>query len=579
MIKSSANVEKKLSRYFYLNKGVFSMLVIADLGTAISLVVWSFFMKSLADTGIDGNIDKLISLIYLGIFFLIFFFIVNYFRYYCRRVLLKKINSQLKDDVFNSVLSKDINSFNATNSAKYISILNNDISKIETDYFINIPNMLNNLITCIIATIALFIYSPLIGIVTIISSSITLIIPKLYGDKVSKKQNKYFNYLEIYNSKIKDIFNGFEIIKGFNIDNEIKFQHKNHVSNLEGLQSEFRKASYNSYVLQSSLHYIGCIIQLVFSIYLVLIGNVTFGVLLGTMQVSNYVFNPIKSLSEDFLTLKSIKHIKDKVEVIINSSCETEVQECKEEVEVSTPIELKNLTYTYDGGNIGLKNINFQFEKGRKYALVGSSGSGKSTLVKLIMKYYNDYDGEILIGNKSLKHIDKSSLYKYYSIIPQKVMLFNDTLKNNISMFQTYSDEDIYNVIRDVNLEHIVKDLPDELNTIVSESGNNFSGGEQQRISLARSFLKNSEVMLIDEATSSLDNKNSNQIEELILQRDNLTAIVVTHKLNENILQKYDCIVLLNDGEIAEYGSFTELMNRKQYFYSLYTLNSLHSYA
>lgn len=572
-------MDKKLSRYFYLNKGVFSMLVIADFGTAISLVIWSFFMKSLADTGIDGDVKGLFNLIYLGIFFLIFFFIVNYFRYYCRRILLKRINTQLKDDVFNSVLSKDINSFNSTNSAKYISILNNDISKIETDYFINIPNMLNNLITCIIATIALFMYSPLIGIVTIISSSITLIIPKLYGNKVSQKQNEYFNYLEVYNSKIKDIFHGFEIIKGFNIDNEIKFQHKNHVANLEGLHADFRKASYNSYVLQSTLHYIGGIIQLVFSIYLVLIGNVTFGVLLGTMQVSNYVFNPIKALSEDFLTLKSIKHIKDKVEVIINSSCETEVSECKEQIDISTPIELKNLTYTYDGGNIGLKNINFQFEKGRKYALVGSSGSGKSTLVKLIMKYYNDYDGEILVGNKSLKHIDKSSLYKYYSIIPQKVMLFNDTLKNNISMFQNYSDEDINKVIRDVNLEHIVKDLPEELNTIVSESGNNFSGGEQQRISLARSFLKNSDVMLIDEATSSLDNKNSNQIEELILQRDYLTAIVVTHKLNENILKKYDCIVLLNDGEITEYGSFTELMERKEYFYSLYTLNSLSSYA
>lgn len=572
-------MKKKLIRYFYLNKGVFSMLVIADLGSAISLVVWSFFMKTLADTGIDGDVDGLFNLIYLGIFFLMFFFIVNYFRYYCRRVLLRKINTQLKDDVFNSILSKDINSFNSTNSAKYISILNNELSTIERDYFINIPRMLNNLITCIIATIALFMYSPLIAIVTIISSSITLIIPKLYGDRVSQKQNEYFNYLEVYNSKIKDIFHGFEIIKGFNIDREIKLQHKGHVSNLEGLHADFRKASYSSYVLQSSLHYIGCIAQLVFSIYWVLVGNVTFGVLLGTMQVSNYVFNPIKELSEDFLTLKSIKHIKDKVEVIINSSCESKVLECSEEVEVSTPIELKNLTYTYDGGNIGLKNLNFQFEKGRKYALVGSSGSGKSTLVKLIMKYYNDYDGEILVGNKSLKHIDKSSLYKYYSIIPQKVMLFNDTLKNNISMFQTYSDEDIYNVIKDVNLEHIVKDLPDKLNTIVSESGNNFSGGEQQRISLARSFLKNSDVMLIDEATSSLDNKNSNQIEELILQRDNLTSIVVTHKLNENILQKYDCIVLLNDGEIKEYGSFTELMDRKEYFYSLYTLNSLHSYA
>lgn len=140
-------------------------------------------------------------------------------------------------------------------------------------------------------------------------------------------------------------------------------------------------------------------------------------------------------------------------------------------------------------------------------------------------------------------------------------------------MFHNYSDEDVEVVIKNAGLDELVKALPKGINSKVNENGNNFSGGEQQRISIARALLKNTSVMLLDEATSSLDNNLAMQIENLILEKKELTAIVVTHKLIESILKKYDCIITLNHGQVVECGSFHELMNNKRYFYSLFTIS------
>jgi len=317
------------------------------------------------------------------------------------------------------------------------------------------------------------------------------------------------------------------------------------------------------------------IIQLVFSIYLVLTGKITLGVFLGTMQISNYVTNPIRQVSGQLVNLKSIKFIKLKIEQILNESNEFKESKINGQSLIrSMPIKIENLNFRYDDDNLVLNNINFIFEEGKKYAIVGNSGSGKSTLVKLIMKYYDNYEGKIIIGEQELRSVDKASLCNKFSMIHQRVIIFDDTLKNNITMFKDYENEDILKAINDSALQSLIEDLPQGLETKVQESGNNFSGGEQQRISIARAFLKNTSVMILDEVTSNLDNETGRKIEKIIIEKSNLTAIVVTHKLVENVLTKYDCIIALNHGEICEYGSFDELMNNKGYFYSLYTVNN-----
>lgn len=569
--------KKKLSQYFYYNKGLFFLLIISDFIIAISLVIWSLFMKGLADVAMIGVVNEITKLISFGGFFLLFYYCAMMFQKYCNRSFIKKVNSQIKVDVFNAILDRDINTFSDNNTGKYISILNNDINSIQEDYFSNIPVIADDIITFVVATIALFIYEPLIAVVTLALGIIPMTIPYIVGKKISTKQNKFFNFLEQYNAKIKDIFNGFEVIKSFNTENQTKRLHTDAVNNVENARYSYKKSQDNSRSIQYTLSYLCIVIQLTFSIYLVLTGKITLGIFLGTMQISNYVTNPIREAASELINLKSNKSVRMKIQDILNysnSESECDGVDTIELLEESTPIVLENLTFGYEIGTPILKNINFKFEHGKKYAIVGNSGSGKSTLVKLIMKYYEGYSGDIIVGNHNLNSIDKADLYDKFSMIHQRVIIFDDTLKNNITMFKDYSDEKVVQAVRAAELQDLIESLPDGIDTHVKEDGNNFSGGEKQRISIARSLLKDTSVIIFDEATSSLDNETGSKIESIIIEKENLTAIVVTHKLIENILSKYDCIIALNHGEITEFGTFEELMSNKGYFYSLYTVNN-----
>lgn len=158
-------------------------------------------------------------------------------------------------------------------------------------------------------------------------------------------------------------------------------------------------------------------------------------------------------------------------------------------------------------------------------------------------------------------------------MIHQKVFMFEETLRNNITMFQDYPEEEVQYAVEASGLKEIVEKHPEGLDFMVNESGNNFSGGEQQRISIARAILKKAKVLILDEATSSLDKKLSAQIERLILNQPEMTIITVTHKLDDAILRQYDCILAMNQGNILEVGDFDALMEKKGFFYSLYTVN------
>ena len=201
---------------------------------------------------------------------------------------------------------------------------------------------------------------------------------------------------------------------------------------------------------------------------------------------------------------------------------------------------------------------------------MGASGCGKSTLIKLMMDYYTDFSGQITMGGQDIRDIDRRDLYHQMAMIQQSVIMFDDTFRNNITMYETYPDERIWEVLKESGLREMTEKLPQGLDSRIEENGKNFSGGERQRISIARAFIRNAPMVIMDEATSSLDNQTAYQIEQDILTRKGLTALVVTHKLNENTLKLYDEIIVLQHGKIIEKGSFQQLMERQQYFYSLY---------
>lgn len=234
-------------------------------------------------------------------------------------------------------------------------------------------------------------------------------------------------------------------------------------------------------------------------------------------------------------------------------------------------IELDNVSFGYDEEKTVLKNISIQFEAGKSYALVGGSGSGKSTLLNILMGSYFNYQGEIRYDGQELKQINLDSLYDLVSIIQQNVFVFDSSIRNNITMFKEFDEDRIQCVINQAGLTELIAQKG--MDYACGENGSGLSGGERQRISIARCLLKGSSVMLVDEATAALDSKTAVAITNSILEIEGLTRIIVTHRLEESILRKYDKIFVLQNGNLIEQGAFDELMKEKGYFYSLYMVS------
>ena len=212
------------------------------------------------------------------------------------------------------------------------------------------------------------------------------------------------------------------------------------------------------------------------------------------------------------------------------------------------------------------------FNKGKKYVIVGTSGSGKTTLIKLLQGFYNQYTGSIRINNIPLPKISEHQLLDYISSVNQNVFLFEDTIYNNLTMFTKPSDEKLNQVLTKTGITQMLKEMPDELNSMIIENGKNLSGGQKQRLSLARTLLRNPQVLIVDEATSNLDLTSSVEIEKLLLSLENTLVINVTHKLIPDILVDYDEIIVLKKGTLVEFGSYSELIEKKGYFYKMLSL-------
>ena len=214
--------------------------------------------------------------------------------------------------------------------------------------------------------------------------------------------------------------------------------------------------------------------------------------------------------------------------------------------------DMEHVSFGYEEGKPVLKDVNLRMEAGKKYALVGASGSGKSTLLNLLMGAYDGYQGSITIDGKQLRTVDSDSLYDLISLIGQNVFLFDNTIRENITMFRHFPDEAVNSAVNRSGLAAVIAAKGE--NYRCGENGNGLSGGERQRVSIARSLLRNTPVLMLDEATAALDNQTAFEVTDAILKLDGLTRIVVTHRLEEALLRQYDEIIVLRDGRIIEIG-------------------------
>ena len=233
-------------------------------------------------------------------------------------------------------------------------------------------------------------------------------------------------------------------------------------------------------------------------------------------------------------------------------------------------IQVRDLSFSYQEGEEVLHHVNAQFQAGKSYALVGASGSGKSTLLQLLMAGHSGYSGEILYDGRELSTVSTQSLYELVSLVEQNVFVFNSTLRDNITMFRDFPPQQVQRAEELSGLAPLIQEKGEGY--LCGENGSGLSGGQRQRVSIARCLLRHTPVLLVDEATASLDKETAFRISSSILDLEGLTRVVVTHSLDEALLRRYDGILVLHHGRVAETGQFQELMDHKGLFYSLYTV-------
>lgn len=559
-----------MKRYILKFKGLFSLTCLFEVLLSGFSIASAFMLQWLIDLATGGNLNKFLRGVIFFIIFCIVGFLVDALGRSVRTVYVNKTVVHIKENIFTSLMKKDMKSFNKDNSAKYISILSNDIDMIENDGIATILNLVSSFSGFILALVSVIYLSIPVTIAIFAMGTVTFFLPQLFSKGISKRRDALSTSLENLTIKTKDILSGFEVIRNFNISHKI-----NKIYSTSVRTTGKKKTSFSIYsgVVEAFSQNLG---MLMFSApiaiggYFVIKGDLTIGKMIALIQLLNNVINPLTSASNRINKIKSLKPIIEKIDILTT-------EDVKEEAKYSLDsfnktIELKDIYFSYDGAKKALKNINQTFEKGKKYALVGGSGSGKSTILRLLLRYYEEFDGSILIDGKEHRDIDINHIYKHLSVIQQNVFMFDGTVKDNIGLYGEYSDEEILKAAKMAGLSKLIESLPKGIYEDVGENGSRLSGGEKQRVAIARALMKNSSIMLLDESTSALDNETAFSIEKSLLELEGVTSIVITHKLMEEILKKYDEIIVMRDGTIVERGEFNELISEKGYFYSLYNV-------
>lgn len=303
--------------------------------------------------------------------------------------------------------------------------------------------------------------------------------------------------------------------------------------------------------------------------YLAIRGQITAGVVVAFVQMMNYVLGPINQVPVLLADRKAAVGLIEKLAV-----CCAEEEDGKRTESVSSVgegIRFEHVNFSYEEGKNVLKDVNLEFDAGKSYAIVGGSGSGKSTLLNLIMGSYTGYEGRVTMAGKELREVNADSIFDVVSVIQQNVFIFDDTVRRNICLFKEFPADAVESAAFRAGLKDLIAEKGWDYGC--GEGGAHLSGGEKQRISIARSLLKESQVLLVDEATSALDAETGDSVTGAILDINGLTRLVVTHKLDEKTLKRFDGIIVMRNGRVAEQGTFVELMDKKDYFYSLYQVS------
>lgn len=558
-----------MRQYMFKHKFLLvTTVLVRCIGAAMQVYI-ALLIQQLIDYVVGGDMDGFVNTIIFGAVYFSLMGLVDYLTNTTQAIYLKKTLVVLKRDVFKGILAKDYEDFNKSNTADYLSNLTNDMNLIEANYITPFLMMIGDVIIFIGTTGVLLWINPWVTLAMFLMAALLMIVPTVFGKVLEKRQNKVSDEQGMFTSKIKDIFQGYEVVKSYRMIPSVTHE-------FNAVNDELENAKFKSTHLKGVAQAVSMIFAIGTQIagmaiagYFVLLGQMTVGNLFAVVQLANGIQGPIMWIMQKVTQIKGMSGVNEKIMALIEvgkcESNEVALSEFKES------IRLEDVHFAYEEIPV-LNGISYMFSKNKKYAIVGESGCGKSTLIKLMMGYYRDYEGQIFVDDQDIKNSILLSMTELASMIHQNIYLFDKTIADNIFLDQTFADIQVKRALTQSGVTKFIKLLPEGLKTAVGENGKNLSGGQKQRVAIARALIQEMPILMLDEGTSALDLQTAYDIEKTLLAIDELTVITITHKLSEEILSDYDEIIVMDKGQIVESGSFNQLLTQKGRFYQLYTL-------
>ena len=571
-MKTKQNKKKNrefIHQLYYKNRINFIVAIILTIAMSSLNLMISWLIQQIMDCTANQDMQALVRSAWIAASVVIAYTVANavYRAVYPR--FLQRAMQQYRDYAFSRLTQKSLRSFSKEGTALYVSALTNDCTSIENNYLAATFTLIELLFCFLGALIMMLYYSPVMLVLAVALSFLPVAVSMTAGNRLTEQEKEISKKNERFVSIVNELLSGFPVIKSFRAETQASRLFSQRNEQAEEAKKNKRRTEQLISLLANDAGIIAQMGIFLAGAWLAISGKgVTAGVVIVFVQLMNYILNPISQVPLLWSNRKAAIALMEKLSDALSEKVR---EEGREKINgFSEKIEVKDLTYGYEPESHVLKDLDVQFDAGKSYAIVGGSGSGKSTLLNLLMGSSSNYQGEICIDGVSIKNIESESLYQLMTSVQQNVFVFNDTIRNNVTMFHEFSDKEVTLALERSGLSELIEKRGEDF--VCGENGANLSGGERQRISIARALLRKSPILLVDEATAALDAATARAVSFSILNLVGMTRIVVTHRLEEAILRRYDKILVMKNGTICEQGNFDTLMKQKGQFYSLFQI-------
>ena len=554
---------------FAIGSTIFSIVGPKILGNATTEIFNGIISKISGGSGIDYSKILKILLTLLGVYVISALF--SLIQGFTMTSVAQKLTYKIRNDLVQKINKLPMKYFDKKTNGEVLSIITNDIDTLSQ----NLNQSITQIITSICTIIGIIIMMLSISVTMTIASFIILPISAVIVRKIVAKSQKYFQkqqaYLGHVNGQVEEIYGGHTIVKAFNGEQQEieKFEKANKELYSSGWKSQFLSGLMHP--VMNFIGNVGYVVVAVLGGYLAVQGKITVGNIQSFIQYNKQFTQPIMQIAQVSGMLQSMVAAAERVFEFLEEP--EEVEENDKGIDTSKlkgNVEFKNVKFGYNDDKIIIKDFNANVKEGQKIAIVGPTGVGKTTMVKLLMRFYDVNSGEILVDGNNIKDFKRGELRKMFGMVLQDTWLFGGTVKENIKYGKPEtSDSEVIEAAKAAHVHHFIKTLPNGYNSVLNEESSNVSAGQKQLLTIARVILANPKILILDEATSSIDTRTEIQIQSAM---DNLmkgrTSFIIAHRLST--IKNADLILVMNHGDIVEQGTHEELLSKNGFYADLY---------